>query len=159
MLNPTSPPFPRAFPFPFPTLPLPLPQFALSLPLLSLTSKLSSTLSVTGLHFGAAPIVPPQPSLSHSQYASSHHHKIEVLSNLAVQISHFPTIFKHFVNRLQPSVANVFVFEPAALVGPPYLSSSALCFPLCLPLHPPSLSLQQRRRRTSMKKRIGEDKD
>ncbi|XLT88122.1 hypothetical protein HN873_009875, partial [Arachis hypogaea] len=78
---------------------------------------LSSTLFVAGLHFGAAPIVPPQPSLSRSQSASSHHHEIDVLSDLAVQISHFYTIFKRSVNRPQSSVAAVFALEPATLTG------------------------------------------
>ncbi|RYR08329.1 hypothetical protein Ahy_B05g075968 [Arachis hypogaea] len=79
--------------------------------------KLSSTLSVAGLHFGAAPIAPPQPSLLHSQSASPHHHEIEVLSDLAVQISHFPTIFKRSVNRPQHSVATVIALEPATLAS------------------------------------------
>ncbi|XLS72362.1 hypothetical protein HN51_029227 [Arachis hypogaea] len=59
----------------------------------------------------------PLPLLSRSQSASPHHYEIQVLSDLAVQISHFFTIFKRSVNHPQPSVATVIALEPATLAG------------------------------------------
>ncbi|KAL4271088.1 hypothetical protein S245_025875 [Arachis hypogaea] len=49
--------------------------------------------------------------------ASPHHHEIEVLSDHAVQISHFPTVLKRSVNRPHSSVATVIALERAALAG------------------------------------------
>ncbi|RYR30093.1 hypothetical protein Ahy_B01g054920 [Arachis hypogaea] len=103
-------PFPNPFHFPFPTCPFPSPSLTHNC-----RGKFSSTFSVAGLNFSAAPVSPPQPSLSHSQSASPHHHEIEVLSDLAVQISHFLTIFRCSVNRPHSSVALVIALEPAAL--------------------------------------------